>query len=62
MAIDCCITVNPLARNIHAFLDINVCEQTVSVGIEQFQFEFNLIDYEFGIQEHFWLQKIFRIE
>ncbi|XP_053400990.1 uncharacterized protein LOC123541000 [Mercenaria mercenaria] len=62
MSLECCIDTDILPRTIHTFLQVNACEQTLAVGIEKFTFEMDLVSYDFGTPEHFWLQKIFRID
>lgn len=51
-----------LPRTIHTSLEIDPCYQTLAVAIERFAFEINLVNYDFGEAEHFWLHGIFRVE
>ncbi|XP_060567959.1 uncharacterized protein LOC132726631 [Ruditapes philippinarum] len=60
-SIDCCLNKPSMERPIRILFNINACEMYVSIGIEKFTFNLSLIDYEFGTEEHFWLQDIIRI-
>jgi hypothetical protein len=62
MDIECCIDTNILPRTILTFLKIDACQQKLTIGIEKFKFELNLVNYDYGEQEQFWLQKIIRME
>ncbi|XP_053398282.1 uncharacterized protein LOC128556671 [Mercenaria mercenaria] len=62
MSLECCIDTEYLPRTLHTFLQINACKQTLLIGIEKFTFEMDLVNYDFGTTENFWLQKIFRTD
>ncbi|XP_060596420.1 uncharacterized protein LOC132750448 [Ruditapes philippinarum] len=62
MSLECCINTTALPRSIHAFFQINACDEKLTVGIEKFTFETSLVDYDFGTKEHFWLNALFRID
>ncbi|XP_052083602.1 uncharacterized protein LOC127720902 [Mytilus californianus] len=61
-AVYCCIDVDFLDRSFHAFLDVNMCTNVMTVGLEKLVIDpINLLDYEFGTTKHFNLKGILRI-
>ena len=47
-AIDCCVDIPKTGLSIHSSLDIDLCTNRVSGGIEQETFDFSLFKYEWG--------------
>ncbi|KAK6174798.1 hypothetical protein SNE40_013376 [Patella caerulea] len=60
--IQCCVDVAPLRRSFEALVFLNPCDFTFRVGIEKYQFNRNLINYQWGTLEHFTLKKLVRVE
>lgn len=44
----CCVDVQPVARKFEAFIDIDPCLHTMSVGIEDYKTDINLQTYTYG--------------
>lgn len=61
-AIDCCVDVSQIGRFFHMFFALDPCTATLKIGIEKYTFDLSLIDYQWGVQEHFYLQGVVRIE
>jgi len=51
-----------IGRSFYTFLDIDTCNYILTIGIERYVFNLSLVNYEYGTWEHFWLQKIIRVE
>lgn len=48
-AVECCLDFrDPLQQTIHFFLDLDLCLQTLKVGIEKLAFERTLFSYQYG--------------
>ncbi|XP_052067241.1 uncharacterized protein LOC127706624 [Mytilus californianus] len=61
-AIDCCVDVDLLHRSLHVVFDLNVCNNTFTVGIDKLQLEpINLTNIEYGKTHHFNLKGVARI-
>ncbi|CAC5422115.1 unnamed protein product [Mytilus coruscus] len=51
-AIDCCVDVDLLHRSLHVVFDLNVCNNTFTVGIDKLQLEpINLTNIEYGLYD-----------
>ena len=61
-AVDCCVDVDFITRSIRAFVDLDACSYTLSVGVERLQFTRLLFDYEWGEVERFYLNNVIRVE
>ena len=49
-AIECCLDLqSPLQRTIHFHLDLDLCLQTLKLGIENLTYEKTLISYSYGL-------------
>lgn len=48
-AVDACVHVPIINRNINAHLRLKPCDSVMEVGIEQFKFQIGLFEYVFGI-------------
>lgn len=49
-AIDCCVDVEFLHRSFHVLFDLNVCNNTFTIGIDRLQLEpMNLTSIEYGL-------------
>ncbi|XP_062579219.1 uncharacterized protein LOC134241150, partial [Saccostrea cucullata] len=60
--IHCCVQVKPIGRNFETYLNLDTCNKTLVVGIEQYRRKFSLHNYTFGTKRKFWLQNIIKIE
>ncbi|VDI33335.1 Hypothetical predicted protein, partial [Mytilus galloprovincialis] len=59
--VSCCAHIGFINRNINFFLTIDPCSYTFKIGIEKFQYEFFLMDFEFGIQKQFHIGQVIEI-
>lgn len=57
----CCANVEFINKNINIFLNIDPCRYTLNIGIEKYQYEFFLMDFEFGVQKQFHIGKVIEI-
>lgn len=49
-AIECCLDLqSPLQQTIHFFMDLDLCLQTLNLGIENLTFETTLLSYAYGL-------------
>lgn len=49
-AIECCLDLqSPLQQTIHFFMDLDLCLQTLKLGIENLMFETTLLSYAYGL-------------
>ncbi|VDI06314.1 Hypothetical predicted protein [Mytilus galloprovincialis] len=61
-AVDCCVDVDLLGRSLHAYVDLDTCNNQFSVGIEKLKLDpVSLIDYKFGTTNHFNLKGAVRV-
>uniref|UniRef100_K1PXP9 Uncharacterized protein n=1 Tax=Magallana gigas TaxID=29159 RepID=K1PXP9_MAGGI len=60
--IDCCTRADPIHHNLHAYLDIDPCNFKIKFGIDKFQFEIYMQDFEFGIEKDVRLVNVVRIK
>ncbi|XP_071123204.1 uncharacterized protein [Mytilus edulis] len=61
-AIDCCVDVEFLHRSFHVLFDLNVCNNTFTIGIDRLQLEpMNLTSIEYGKIHHFNMKGVIRI-
>lgn len=51
--VKCCISVPRLSLSIEAYVEINPCNKTLQVGIENLRFNRSLYGYKFGEHEQF---------
>ncbi|VDI45262.1 Hypothetical predicted protein [Mytilus galloprovincialis] len=47
-AIDCCITLPYFGRGVNFFIDLDMCDSRLMVGIEKIALNYSLLDYEWG--------------
>jgi hypothetical protein len=60
--VECCVDVDLVGRSFHAYVVIDPCQYTLSIGIENLAVNLTLLDYEWGTIEHFNLRGVVRIE
>ncbi|XP_052806223.1 uncharacterized protein LOC128235441 [Mya arenaria] len=60
--IECCTDVDVLHHAFYTYLSVDICNMTLSVGIEQYVYTISLVNYQFGALEHFWLQEFARMD
>ncbi|XP_033724553.1 uncharacterized protein LOC117314596 [Pecten maximus] len=60
--VDCCLAVNFISRNLNAYVDLDACHFTLNFGIEKLQYQIMLFTYEWGKQEHLYLNGGFRLD
>lgn len=47
--VDCCVDIDLLGRSLHAYVDLDTCNNQFTVGIEKLKLDpVSLIDYKFG--------------
>lgn len=46
--IHCCLQVKPIGRNFEVYIDLDPCNKTLFVGIEEYRTKVNLLTYIFG--------------
>ena len=51
--IDCCAQVDMLGLSINAFVDLDPCNNTLTVGIEKFIYKTSILDIDFGTVQTF---------
>ncbi|CAC5409208.1 unnamed protein product [Mytilus coruscus] len=61
-SVTCCALVGLINRNIHFFLTVDPCNQTFSLGIEKYQFEFSLYETDFNLQKQFHIGRVLEID
>ncbi|XP_076086913.1 uncharacterized protein LOC143057490 [Mytilus galloprovincialis] len=57
----CCADIEFIDRNVNIFLTIDPCNYKLNIGIEKYQFEFFLMDFEFGIEKQFHIGKVIEV-
>ncbi|VDI08519.1 Hypothetical predicted protein [Mytilus galloprovincialis] len=57
----CCADIEFIDRNVNIFLTIDPCNYKLNIGIEKYQFEFFLMDFEFGIEKKFHIGKVIEV-
>ena len=60
--IDCCVRVDPIHHNFHVYLDIDPCNFKIKFGIDKFQFEIYMQDFDFGVEKDVRLVNVVRIK
>lgn len=60
--IDCCIGAAPIHHNFHVYLDIDPCSLQMKFGIDKFQFQIYLKEFEFGIEKDVRLVNVVRMK
>ncbi|VDI43606.1 Hypothetical predicted protein [Mytilus galloprovincialis] len=45
--VECCIDVNPIRRSFHVFVFLDACSYRLRMGIEKYEIDISLFDYEF---------------
>ncbi|CAG2253144.1 unnamed protein product [Mytilus edulis] len=53
--VECCVDVDFVPYSFHIYLNIDPCKQMITVGIEKFHRNISLTNYQWGVQESFWL-------
>ncbi|KAK3609660.1 hypothetical protein CHS0354_035945 [Potamilus streckersoni] len=62
-AINCCLRVEKLAKSFLSKIDLNPCNNTFDIAIENFKKSFVLLDYaSLAVSNSFWLFGIFRAD
>ncbi|VDI15760.1 Hypothetical predicted protein [Mytilus galloprovincialis] len=59
--VECCVDVDFIPYSFHTYLDIDPCKQRITVGIEKFHRNISLTNYQWGVQESFWLAGVLRL-
>ncbi|CAG2247494.1 unnamed protein product [Mytilus edulis] len=59
--VECCVDVDFIPYSFHTYLDIDPCKQMITVGIEKFHRNISLTNYQWGVQEEFWLAGVLRL-
>ncbi|XP_071145134.1 uncharacterized protein [Mytilus edulis] len=59
--VECCIDVDPIKRSFHVFIFLDACSYRLRIGIEKYDLDISLFDYEFGIVEQLKLTSLFTI-
>lgn len=59
--VDCCIEAAPIHHNFHVYLDIDPCNLQMKFGIDKFQFQIYLKEFEFGIEKDVRLVNVVRM-
>lgn len=54
-ALDCCIEVDRIKRQLRTYIDIDTCNYKLTVGIEKLYLEYSLVDYQWGKKEKYSL-------
>ena len=44
----CCLQVEPIGRNFEVYINLDSCNKTLTVGVEQYRIKINLLTYKFG--------------
>ncbi|XP_021353372.1 uncharacterized protein LOC110450253 [Mizuhopecten yessoensis] len=60
--VDCCLSLGFISRTLNAYVDVDSCHFTLSFGIEKLQHEITLFTYDWGKQEHLYLNGGFRLD
>lgn len=60
--VDCCIEAAPIHHNFHVYLDIDPCNLQMKFGIDKFQFQIYLKEFEFGIEKDVRLVNVVRMK
>eukprot|EP00105_Crassostrea_gigas_P044414 XP_019928562.1 PREDICTED: uncharacterized protein LOC105342368 [Crassostrea gigas] len=60
--VDCCIEAAPIHHNLHVYLDIDPCNLQMKFGIDKFQFQIYLKEFEFGIEKDVRLVNVVRMK
>ncbi|XP_052071170.1 uncharacterized protein LOC127709608 [Mytilus californianus] len=61
-SVSCCAHVGLISRNIHFFLTVEPCNQTFSLGIENYKFEFSLYETDINLQKQFHIGGVLEID
>lgn len=61
-AIDCCVTLPYLGRNINFVIDLDFCDFRLMVEIEKIALNFSLLDYEWGKLQSLSLYGVFNVK
>ncbi|XP_052083593.1 uncharacterized protein LOC127720891 [Mytilus californianus] len=59
--VECCVDVDFIPYSFHTYLNIDPCKQMITVGIEKFHRNISLTNYQWGVQESFWLAGVLRL-
>lgn len=60
--ISCCVDVGLIDQSISVYLTLDPCDYKLNIGIEKYQFEFSLLDFEFGIRKRFHIAGVMEME
>ena len=61
-AVDCCLSSEELGRTFRTTLKLYPCKNSLVIGIENYEFTLDLIDYNYGEVDHFWFKGVIRME
>ena len=53
--VSCCMNIVEIGRPVLSYIDIDPCDQKMLISVESFTFQIDLLDYEFGLKEHFYI-------
>lgn len=59
--IECCVPVDLMKRNIHAYVYIHSCDYMLEIGIEKLQFKVDLFDFEWGTEKSISILGVFSV-
>ncbi|XP_052081234.1 uncharacterized protein LOC127719258 [Mytilus californianus] len=59
--VECCVDIDFIPYSFHTYLNIDPCKQMFTVGIERFHRNISLSNYQWGVQEEFWLAGVLRL-
>ncbi|CAC5374575.1 unnamed protein product [Mytilus coruscus] len=57
----CCLNSTRLDRTFNSYLKLDPCTQKLMIGVEKYQFEFSLFDFQFDVDQIFHLDKVLHI-
>ncbi|XP_062616058.1 uncharacterized protein LOC134277763, partial [Saccostrea cucullata] len=61
-AVECCLDFqDPLQQTIHFLLNLDLCLQTLKVGIEKLSYEKTLFSYQYGVEDSFILMDVVQL-
>ncbi|KAL3873935.1 hypothetical protein ACJMK2_037012, partial [Sinanodonta woodiana] len=60
--IECCLDVPLIKRSIHVYVEFDVCKYKMKLGIENFNTDMMLLNFDWGLKKTLQLQGIFQIE
>ena len=62
MDVDCCVDVETLQRSMNAFVNVDLCNYQLRVGIDKIRFNRTLYGYKWGELDRFDLYGVLVVE